>query len=348
MWKRRDSFALSLLLRLLLLFPWFINYPYAFTVLVFPTLLPSNAFSVQTTKIFVHTTRRGWHVNDSITLFLSNRNDSSGQSKTGGKNGYRFGDFTRGAINRLQSRVNSLTGKSDYTFGDLSRWLDKKAKERVENFTNKPTYQFGDISKEIVGRLVNGKYDHDDLLLLLKIVTTVGINMQPVARILPMKVLMDLLNLSLEASIAQTVGEKVITSISKEIDARMKEMLTGDRDYQFGDNIITRWTGKKKYEFGDVTKTILGQLQDREDNIRLGRNASTTCETRLRTEESSTNKVVLLELEKTDQDALEAWDKQFLLYHRKKEGIASLQDNDVYRDWDERYLSSQGDSERND
>lgn len=246
--------------------------------------------------------------------------------------GYRFGDLTRGAINRFQGRVNSLTGKS-------------KAKERLENFTNKPNYQFGDISREIVRRLVNGEYDRDDLLLLLKIAATIGINMQPVAQVLPMKVLMDLLNLSLETSIAQSVGEKVITSITNEIDARMKEMVTGDREYQFGDytkRIVNRWTGKETYEFGDMTKTILGRLQEREeDNKRLETaTVDSQCEDAPR---STTTSEIVLELDKTEQGVLEAWDKEFFQYQREKEGLAPSRndDDDMYRDWDERYLSSQ-------
>lgn len=244
-------------------------------------------------------------------------------------------------MNHFQGRVNSLTGKSKYEFGDLSRWLDSKAKEKSKSFTDKPNYQFGDISREILRRLVDGEYDRDDLLLFLKIVATIGISMQPVARLLPIKVLMDLLNLSLEASIAQTVGGKVVTSLTNELDARMKEMVTGDREYQLVDytkRIVNRWTGKDTYEFGDVTKFVLGRLQKREDDN--GRMENSSRSTDNQDERHATNEIKL-ELEKSEQNALEAWDQEFFRYHREKEGLAPLKEDDMYRDWDERYLSSQ-------
>ncbi|KAG7360341.1 hypothetical protein IV203_035440 [Nitzschia inconspicua] len=298
----------------------------------------SDAFSPQQ---FPRRNHYGSH--SRTTVIHSNRNDNSNGRSGTSSGGYRFGDFTRGAINRFQGRVNSLTGKSKYEFGDLSRWLDSKAKESAEKFTSRPNYQFGDITKEVIRRLVNGEYDRDDLLLLLKIVATVGISMQPVARVLPMKVLMDLLNLSLEASIAQTVGEKVITSLTNEVDARMKEMITGNREYQFGDytkRIVNTWTGKETYEFGDMTKTILGRLQEREAGDNRIKAFQTDDATGSTHEDNYIAKDIVLELNETDEDALKAWDKEFFKYQREKEGLAPLQDDDLYRDWDERYLSS--------
>ena len=261
--------------------------------------------------------------------FLEDTPSNNNNNNNNNNKGYRFGDFTRGALNRFQGRVKSLTGKESYEFGDLSRFLDSKAKETVTKFTNKDDYKFGDITKEIVRRLVDGEYSRDDLLLLLKIAATIGINMQPVAQILPIKVLLDLLNLSLEASVAQTVSEKVISSISNEIDARMKEMVTGDRNYQIGDltkRAVARWTGKE-YEFGDVTKTILRRIDDREENNihedKVGLNSS-------------------LELDEAEESAIEAWDKEFLEFRREQEGLTSLNNDDkCYQEWDKQYLESQ-------
>ncbi|KAG7336810.1 hypothetical protein IV203_006770 [Nitzschia inconspicua] len=149
--------------------------------------------------------------------------------------GYRFGDFTRGAINRFQGRVNSLTGKSKYEFGDLSRWLDSKAKESAEKFNSRPNISSVTLPKKL---FVDWSMENttETICYCSSRLWPLSVSVcKPVARVLPMKVLMDLLNLSLEASIAQTVGEKVITSLTNEVDARMKEMITGNREYQFGD-----------------------------------------------------------------------------------------------------------------
>jgi hypothetical protein len=311
-------------------------------ILWYCLLLAIATPSVDSFLIAIHQTKPWPDGRLSQLIRCSNRNDNNNNSSN---NGYKLGDFTRGAVNRFQNRVNSLTGKNSYRFGDLSRWLDTQAKEKVERFTNKPDYQFGDISKEIVRRLLKGEYSRDDLLLLLKIVATIGINFQPVAHVLPIKVLIDLLNLSLEASIAQTLGNKVIVVITHEIDGRMKEMVTGNRDYQMGDytkRIIGRWTGRESYEFGDVTRTILGRLEAR-DGIKSQSeeaNVVVTAYSQIK-DEQSIRKDIVLELDKTERDALEAWDEEFLIYQRETQGLAVMKDTDIYRDWDEKYLTSE-------
>ena len=56
-------------------------------------------------------------------------------------------------------------------------------------FTNSTSdYHFGDISKELMRRVSAGEYTREDLLLLIKIIAVVGINFQPMARLLPAKV----------------------------------------------------------------------------------------------------------------------------------------------------------------
>lgn len=238
------------------------------------------------------------------------------------KRGYRFGDLTRGLLKKVQEDSNS----SSYKFGDISRWLDKQAKAQVSKFTKKENYQFGDMSKEVIRRLKDGEYSRDDLWLFLKIVATIGINLQPVTSVLPLKVLTELLNLTMEASIAQTVGNKVVTAITTEIDARMKELVTGDRNYQLGDitkRSVAKWMGKENYEVGDITKTILEKRAATQDNGESNENEET------------------LELfaSKTEEELLEEWDKKLLEARRQNE-LGGLKDDETYKDWDEKFLSS--------
>jgi hypothetical protein len=55
------------------------------------------------------------------------------------KQGYRFGDITRGLIDK----ATDVTGKDSYQFGDVTRWIDQVAKEKVANITGKEKYEFG-------------------------------------------------------------------------------------------------------------------------------------------------------------------------------------------------------------
>jgi hypothetical protein len=245
--------------------------------------------------------------------------------------GYKFGDITRGALKRFQGRVNSLTGKPSYEFGDLSKWMDSKAKERVAEFTSRKDYQFGDISKEVVRRLVQGEYSRDDLMLFLKIVATIGINLQPVAKVLPVRVLMELLDLTLEASIAQTVVDKVVGALTTEIDGRMKEIVTGDRNYQLG----------------DLTKRAIAKWSKNDEDLSASATrADRTYDKKTKAEKSAATDS-FFELDKEEQKKIEEWDREFLEFHRETNGLTTLNDDESYRDWDERYLSSQQGSFKN-
>lgn len=173
------------------------------------------------------------------------------------KKGYQFGDMTKGVLGKFTDGVKAVTGKDKYEFGDLSKWLDEKSKEKVGAFTNNKSedYQFGDISKEVMRRISAGEYTREDLILLIKIIAVIGINFQPMARLLPAKVLLDIFNVS----IYQQLGEKVAGVVSTELDQRMKQAVTGDKDYEIGDftkRAILKFTGKDEYTFGDISKSI--------------------------------------------------------------------------------------------
>jgi len=282
--------------------------------LIFPSFLLICFTAIGVTKAFgvLPTVNENVH---NVRLSMANEDGEANR-------GYRFGDITRGLLKKVQEDTNS----SSYKFGDISRWLDKQAKAQVSKFTNKENYQFGDMSKEVVRRLKDGEYSKEDLWLFLKIVATIGINLQPVTSVLPLKVLTELLNVTMEASIAQTVGNKVVTAISTEIDARMKELVTGDRNYQLGDitkRSVAKWMGKENYEVGDITKTILEKRAATQDNG------------------ASSEKEETLELfaSNTEEELLAEWDKKLLEARREKE-LSGLKDDESYKDWDEKFLSS--------
>ena len=194
------------------------------------------------------------HCSLTTRLFATADDNNSGKSTTSNdektrsqkKTGYRFGDLSKSLINRFP-------GQYDYEFGDLSKWLDSRAKQKAGEFTNKEEYKFGDISREIVRRIVAGEYTQDDLLLLLKIILTVGIQFQPIARILPVKALFQMLNLSM----SQKLGDRVQHILTQELDKRMNEMMSGDVKQEFTKQAILKFIGRDTYQFGDITKRIM-------------------------------------------------------------------------------------------
>lgn len=202
--------------------------------------------------------------------------------------GYKFGDISRGLASRFTNRVEQVTGK-EYKFGDLSRHLDAKAKEKVCEVTGKDSYSLGDLSlwadanvkakvcemtgknsytagdltKEILRRVTSGEMKWEEVLMLMKMMLSIGASFSPVAGMLPAKVLIELLNYSI---IAQA-GEMVTSAISTELDRRMKKAFTGDSEYQLGDiskRQLLRFIGSDTYEFGSLTKTIIEKMNARD------------------------------------------------------------------------------------
>lgn len=265
--------------------------------------------------------KRGYKFGDLTRGVLKKVKGDESSSSSDSKRGYKFGDLTRSALEK--AGVSSST----YKFGDISRWLDKVAKEKVSKFTNKENYQFGDMSREVVRRLVSGEYSRDDLWLFLRIVATIGINLQPVTSSLPLKVLLELLNMTMEASVAQSVGERVVSSITTEIDGRMKELVTGDRNYKLGDfsnRALLKWMDKDSYEFGDITKTYFekrGVAQEGDPS-------------------NLSDEALELFSSKSEENLLEEWDKKLLESRRNEKGLAGMNNDESYRDWDEKFLSS--------
>jgi hypothetical protein len=203
-------------------------------------LLSPRHCSLTTTRLFATA--------DDSTKSGNITDSNDGKTRSQNKKGYQFGDLTE----RL---INGVTGKDDYKFGDLSKWLDSQAKQKAKEFTSKEEYKFGDISREMVRKIGAGEYTQDDLLLLLKLILTVGIQFQPIARILPVKALVQMLNLSM----SQKLGDRVQHILAQELDKRMKEMMSGDVKQKFTRQAILKFIGKEKetYQFGDITKSML-------------------------------------------------------------------------------------------
>jgi hypothetical protein len=229
--------------------------------------------------------------------------------------------------------------------GDFSRWLDQQGRGKVsqwlEGFTNNPDYEFGDLSREVLRRLQTGQYSSEDVWLFLRIVALVGVNMQPVAMILPLKVVVELL----EVGVAQQLSDKVIKTLTSEVDSRMKEFVTGDKDYKIGDFTKKAVTGSKDYQFGDLTKNAIKNV-DGKGTYQFGDITRKFLNQRQGSNNESSNGAgtKLLDIDAETEQALEDWDKEYLAAKRDDAAIAKLE----LETWDEKFLdaaSKEGNSE---
>mmetsp|Transcript_23733 Transcript_23733/g.27448 ORF Transcript_23733/g.27448 Transcript_23733/m.27448 type:complete len:332 (-) Transcript_23733:66-1061(-) len=211
----------------------------------------------------------------SPTTFISQSSQTTLEARGDKKKGYQFGDITK-------SLINKITHNDEYEFGDLSRHIDNQIKDNIAKLNNKNKYEFGDLTKyivqdftnstdqykfgditnEIISRVKSKQYTMEDLALLMKGLVSFGVGISPVASVLPIKLLIDLLNYS----IAGDLGNKVVASITLELDKRMKKAIVGDENYKVGDltkKAISEYTGRGggEYRFGDITKTVLESLE---------------------------------------------------------------------------------------
>ena len=198
-----------------------------------------------------------------ISKSIGNKISSAINEKTG-KDTYQFGDLTKWLDQQAKQKAASLAGKGEgeeYEFGDLSRWVDSKVKEKVNDMSGKSEYEFGDLTKEILKRIWSGEIDIKDVITLCKILLDFGAGLTPVAGFFPVKILIELLNYS----ILQDVGGRVVGALAQELDRRVKSAITGDSEYQLGDitkKEILKYVNKDEYAFGDITKTILANVNE--------------------------------------------------------------------------------------
>lgn len=143
-----------------------------------------------------------------------------------------------------------------------------------------------------------------------------GVSFLPIARFLPVKVLLEVLTVGL----AQDVGGKVMGSVAKSLDERFKEAITGDAKYKMGDitkrqlsEALGKFTGQDSYTFGDISRTVAARIDEMESSDQ-GKVATGSKGKGAATQESAL--VLLRELE--SNDALAEWDRK-LVEERKDE-----------------------------
>jgi len=201
----------------------------------------------------------------------------TGVNKIASRGGSDVKSMTRNArsgLSSLSRRAGSATSSLQTALQQgqtntvsVLQWLDSQAKDGVSTtnakakdivlqFTGKSDYVFGDITRELVQRTKSSNVSLQDLLLLLKIFLTVGASFTPLAKLLPLTVLLDMLNVSLEARI----GGKLLEVLAESLDDRFRAAFTAE---ELGDLAkrslivgITAFTGKERYEAGDIERAV--------------------------------------------------------------------------------------------
>lgn len=174
--------------------------------------------------------------------------------------------LTEQGINDLQI----LTKNGTDQVGAVATWIDEqaksgselvssKAKSLVLDFTGKEQYNFGDISNELVRRIATKEIAIQDTILVIKLLVALGASIGPLAKMLPLTVLLEALNISLE----QKIGGKVLEALALTIDSRIVAAFSSDDKLQLGDAVkrtvlsgVLAFTGKSKYESGDIQRVI--------------------------------------------------------------------------------------------
>jgi hypothetical protein len=203
---------------------------------------------------------------------------SAGLSKIADKSGAVANVATSnivGFVEKGSADVTSVVSATTNTAGEIVRWIDGQAKEGanaantqskalVLAFTGKQDYKFGDISKELLRRIASSDIDMNDVALLLKVLLAIGTSFAPLAKALPITVLLEMLNISLE----KQIGGKVLGVLAGSLDERFTAVFNNSDRFQLGDAVkrsamsgILKFTGKDSYEEGDIERAVTGDKQ---------------------------------------------------------------------------------------
>jgi len=102
----------------------------------------------------------------------------------------------------------------NYEFGDIT-------KKMISGYTNKTDWDFQDLTGEVYNRTLSGDINLKDVILLVKVVASLGISFTPLAGVLPLKLLIELLSVGL----AQEIGNRVMEIVANEVDKRINKAL---------------------------------------------------------------------------------------------------------------------------
>lgn len=155
--------------------------------------------------------------------------------------------------------VGGLAQKGGSDAISLVQWLDSQAKNTASSATNTTSAaarQAKSIARKLIEVTCSSDYKISDILLLLKVLLAVGASFGPLAKILPVTVLLQMLNVSLEARL----GGKILEVLAESLDERFVAAITaeelGDLAKRSLTGAILAFTGKESYEAGDIERAV--------------------------------------------------------------------------------------------
>ena len=125
------------------------------------------------------------------------------------------------------------------------------------------------VRAEVQRRLSLGEWNTQDLSLLLRVVLTLGANLTPAASLLPVRMLIGVYSVALQAELGDRLYAELQLMVAERLSQGVADTVrgwTGKEDYQFGDltrAAISKATGKEEYEFGDLSKAAMRSLSSR-------------------------------------------------------------------------------------
>jgi len=199
----------------------------------------------------------------------------SGRSENRGGGVWRGRRTGEETDDKREPRLREEPGASDDA-GALVERIKARAIADTRTLTGKDQYEVGDISRavasslrrELSARLSSGEWDLEDLSLLLRTVLLLGAKVSPAARLLPVQALIQ----AYSAQLASELGERTVAEVVNRLQSKLYEgassavgSYTGKEKYELGDitkKAVADLTGKDvgQYQFGDITRTIAGKF----------------------------------------------------------------------------------------
>lgn len=159
-----------------------------------------------------------------------------------------------GILEEIETKFNEMDVE------EVKKEVQQLVEGRINAFTGKDEYHLGDISKEVLRGVQEGEYKVEDVFLVVKMIATAGVNMNPLAQLFPIKVLVELLNYSLKLD----VNARLNMYLAGEIDRRFK-LVVEEKKSELGEytkKALMEFTGKDKYEPGDVLQAVEDMTKD--------------------------------------------------------------------------------------
>lgn len=180
----------------------------------------------------------------------------------------------------VKAIVNNLEqlGNTEDVISQLEAVVGKETTDKLKGMVEGNEIQLGEIGttigNEILELLKNKEYNISDYILLFKILSAVGLSLNPgVLAVFPLNLLLQLYNASLVGEISSHITGALALEIDKrakqafaeELEKQTKKALTGDPEASVGDvfkKAILDHIGKGSYDFGDVTRKLQTALQE--------------------------------------------------------------------------------------